>query len=127
MNTPANLKYAKTHEYAQTLANGHIRVGITDFAQKELGDLVFVNLPNVGDSLTAGEALGDLESVKAVADVLSPVTGKVCAVNEELLEHPEKINEAPYESWLVEVEDGTPEDGLMDAAAYTAFCETEHE
>ena len=126
MNAPENLKYAETHEYAETLANGHIRVGITDFAQNQMGDLVFVNLPSVGDSLTAGETLGDLESVKAVADVMSPVTGKVCAVNEELLDHPEKINEAPYEAWLVEAEDATPADGLMDAAAYQAFCQKEH-
>lgn len=122
MKTPENLKYAKTHEYAELLPDGHIRVGITDFAQSQLGDLVFVNLPGEGDSLTAGDTLGDLESVKAVADVLSPVTGTVCAVNQELLDHPEKINEAPYEAWLVEVEGGALSGDLMDAAQYEAFC-----
>ena len=125
MNCPENLKYAKSHEFVETLPNGNVRVGITDFAQSELGDLVFVNLPQVGDAVTAGEAFGDMESVKAVADVLSPVTGTVCAVNEELLDAPQKINEDAYGAWFIEVEGGTLEDGLMDAAAYAVFCQGE--
>ncbi|MDD3334390.1 MAG: glycine cleavage system protein GcvH [Eubacteriales bacterium] len=125
MNCPENLKYTKSHEFVETLENGNVRIGITDYAQNELGDLVFVNLPQAGDEVTAGEAFGDMESVKAVADVLSPVTGTVCAINEELLDAPQKINENAYEAWMIEVESPELEDGLMDAAAYAAFCESE--
>lgn len=122
MNYPENLKYAKTHEYVELLPNGKVRVGISDYAQNELGDLVFVNLPQAGDAVTAGEAFGDLESVKAVADVLSPVTGTVCAVNEALLDAPQSINENAYDAWMIEVEGADLPDDLMDAAAYAEFC-----
>lgn len=122
MNYPENLKYAKTHEYVELLPNGNVRVGISDYAQNELGDLVFVNLPQAGDAVTAGEAFGDLESVKAVADVLSPVTGTVCAVNEALLDAPQSINENAYDAWMIEVEGAELPDDLMDAAAYAEFC-----
>ena len=122
MNYPAELKYAKSHEWVEVLDNGNVRVGISDFAQDALGDLVFANLPEEGDDVTAGETFADVESVKAVADILSPVTGKVAAVNEELLDAPQLINEKPYEAWFVEIENAQLADDLMDAAAYEAFC-----
>ena len=100
-------------------------VGITDFAQDSLGDLVFVNLPMVGDSVNAEEALCDVESVKAVSDVISPVTGVIAAVNEELLDAPEKLNEDPYGAWIARIEQITDKAELMDAAAYEAFTQEE--
>ena len=99
--------------------------GLTDFAQHALGDIVFVNLPQEGDPVTAGEALGDVESVKAVSDVLSPVSGVVKAVNEELLDNPALVNEDPYGAWLIQVEQMTDEEELLDAAAYEAHCAAE--
>lgn len=122
MNIPANLKYTKSHEWVETLDNGNMRIGITDFAQNELGDLVYVNLPGEGDAMTAGETFADVESVKAVADVMSPVNGTVAAVNEELMDAPETINQAPYDAWFAEVENAEAGEELMDAAAYEAFC-----
>ena len=100
-------------------------VGITDFAQDALGDIVFINMPEVGDTVTAGEALGDVESVKAVSDVNSPVTGVVVAINEELVDAPETLNSDPYGAWIIKVENITEEEELMDAAAYEAFCAEE--
>ena len=100
-------------------------VGLTDFAQDALGDIVFVNLPQPGDPVSAGEALGDVESVKAVSDVISPVSGVVAEVNEELLDNPALVNEDPYGAWLVKVEQITGEEELLDAAAYEAHCAEE--
>ncbi len=117
-----NLRYAKTHEWVQFLSDTTARVGISDFAQHELGDIVFINLPEVGDTVTAGEAFGDVESVKAVSDVLSPVTGVITAVNQAVLDQPETINENSYESWFIEVKDITAEADLMTAAEYEEFC-----
>lgn len=125
MNTPDHLRYTKSHEWVLFADDGTAKVGLTDHAQDALGDLVFVNLPQVGDSLTCGEALGDVESVKAVSDVYSPVTGTVKAVNEDLLDTPEAINSDPYGAWLVEVEDITDQEELLDAAAYEAHCAQE--
>lgn len=126
MNCPETLRYSKSHEWVKK--EGEIAViGLTDFAQSELGDLVFVNLPEVDDTVTAGEALGDVESVKAVSDIFSPVSGTVTEVNEELLEHPEQINDAPYDAWLIKVKDITDEEELLDAADYEAHCEAESE
>lgn len=122
MNTPDHLRYTKSHEWVLFADDGTAKVGLTDHAQDALGDLVFVNLPQVGDALTCGEALGDVESVKAVSDVYSPVTGTVKAVNEDLLDTPEAINSDPYGAWLVEVEDITDQEELLDAAAYEAHC-----
>lgn len=122
MNIPANLKYTKSHEWVETLDNGNLRIGITDFAQNELGDLVYVNLPGEGDDMAAGDTFADVESVKAVADVMSPVNGTVAAVNEALLDAPESINQDAYGAWFVEVENGEAGEELMDAAAYEAFC-----
>ncbi|MCC2258113.1 glycine cleavage system protein GcvH [Intestinimonas aquisgranensis] len=125
MNTPDHLRYTKSHEWILFADDGTAKVGLTDHAQDALGDLVFVNLPQMGDALTCGEALGDVESVKAVSDVYSPVTGTVKAVNEDLLDTPEAINSDPYGAWLVEVEDITDQEELLDAAAYEAHCAQE--
>ena len=125
MNTPEHLRYTKSHEWVLFADDGTAKVGLTDHAQEALGDLVFVNLPEVGDALTCGEALGDVESVKAVSDVFSPVTGTVKAVNEALLDAPESINADPSGAWLVEVEDITSQEELLDAAAYQELCAQE--
>ena len=124
MNFPAELKYSKSHEWVRM--DGEIAVvGISDFAQDALGDVVFVNLPAEGDSVAAGEAFGDVESVKAVSDLVSPVTGTVSAVNEELLDAPEMLNSDPYGAWLIKVENVEGSEELLDAAAYEAFCTEE--
>lgn len=121
---PAELKYSKDHEWMKE-EDGVAVIGISDFAQDALGDVVFVNLPGEGDEVTAGGAFGDVESVKAVSDLVSPVSGTVCAVNEALLDEPEKLNKAPYEAWLIKVENVTDTEELLDAAAYEAFCTEE--
>jgi glycine cleavage system H protein len=120
-----NLNYAETHEWADFTSDTTARIGISDFAQHELGDLVFINLPEVGDSVTAGDAFGDVESVKAVSDIISPVTGVISAVNQEILDNPENINNDPYGSWFIEVEDITEKSALMSASEYEDFCEKE--
>ena len=119
-----DLKYSKSHEWVRM--DGDVAVvGISDFAQDALGDLVFVNLPQVGDEVTAGEPFGDVESVKAVSDLVSPVTGTVCAINEALLDAPEELNNDPYGAWIIKVENVTDTDELLDAAAYEAHCAAE--
>ncbi len=123
MNYPTNVSYSKSHEWVKK--EEMYTIGLSDFAQSQLGELVYVNLPEVGDQVTAGEALGDVESVKAVSDVFSPVTGEVVEVNEELLDHPELINNEPYDAWLIKVKDVTDEEELLDAAAYEEFCKSE--
>ncbi len=127
MNFPKELKYSKSHEWVSYEQDGTVLIGITDYAQKELGDLVFVNLPEEGDGVTAGEALGDVESVKAVSDIYSPVTGTVAEINEELLDAPQKINEDPYGAWLIRVENVTDTEELLDADAYEAFTKEENQ
>ena len=124
-NILENLNYAKTHEWVDFTNDTTARIGISDFAQHELGDLVFINLPEVGDTVTAGDAFGDVESVKAVSDIISPVTGVISAVNQDVLDHPESINEDPYGSWFIEVEDITGKSDLMTASEYEGFCEKE--
>lgn len=121
MNFPEELKYTKSHEWVKEEADGTVLIGLTDYAQNELGDLVFVNLPEEGDELTAGEAFGDVESVKAVSDVYSPVTGAVAEINENLLDVPESINTDPYGAWFIRAANVTDTEELMDAAAYEAF------
>lgn len=121
---PADLKYSKTHEWVDVVS-GVATVGISDFAQDALGDVVFVNLPAIGDEVVAGENFGDVESVKAVSDLICPVSGIVCAVNEELDDAPENLNKDPYGSWIIKVKDITGEEELLDAAAYEAFCAEE--
>ena len=123
---PADLKYTKSHEWVSE-GGDVLTVGLTDYAQDALGDLVFVNLPEEGDEAIAGEAICDVESVKAVSDVYSPATGTVAEVNEELLDAPEAINESPYEAWLFKLEEVTETEELLDAAEYEEFCAQEAE
>lgn len=124
MNFPAELKYVKSHEWVKMEGDVAV-IGITDFAQDALGDLVFINLPEEGDEVVAGDAFTDVESVKAVSDVNSPVTGTIVAINEELLDNPALVNEDPYGAWFIKVGDITGEEEFMDAAAYEAFCAEE--
>lgn len=126
MNFPADLKYAKSHEWVRQEGDTYV-IGLTDFAQDELGDIVFVNLPQKGDAVSAGEAFSDVESVKAVSDVLSPVSGTVVAVNEELMDDPAKVNSDPYGAWFIKVENVSDVEELLDAAAYEAHCAAEKE
>mgnify|MGYP001514671239 FL=1 len=121
---PAEMKYSKDHEWMKE-EDGVVVIGISDFAQDALGDVVFVNLPGEGDDVTCGEAFGDVESVKAVSDLVSPVSGTVCAVNEDLLDEPEQLNKAPYDAWLIKVENVSDTEELLDAVAYEAFCAQE--
>ena len=125
MNTPKELRYTKSHEWVRDLSDGVVEIGLTDFAQSELGDLVFVNLPQPGDSVTAGESFADVESVKAVSDVYSPVSGVVAEINEMLLDSPQLINQSPYEAWFIRVKDVTGTVDLMDAAAYVSAAKGE--
>ena len=124
MNFPEDLKYAKSHEWVKTLEDGTVLVGVSDYAQDALGDLVFVNLPEAGDEVTEGEPFADVESVKAVSDVYSPVSGTVAEINEALLDAPESINEAPYEAWFMKVENATGTAQLMSAAEYEEYVKT---
>jgi glycine cleavage system H protein len=123
-NIPADLKYTKSHEWVKE-ENGVYTIGLTDYAQSELGDIVFINLPEEGDEVTAGESFADVESVKAVSDVYSPVSGAVCAVNEELLDDPAQVNESPYDAWFVKVENVSDTEELLDAEAYQAVVAAE--
>jgi len=120
---PTNLKYTKEHEWVKVEGN-KATIGITDHAQSALGDVVFVELPEVGDSLEAGKPFGVVESVKAVSDIYAPLSGTVTAINEALLDSPETINNDVYgEGWMIEVELDDPSelDGLMDVAGYEEF------
>lgn len=118
MNTPKEPLYTKSHEWILFTEDGCAKIGLTDYAQSALGDLVFVNLPQEGDSLTKEESFADVESVKAVSDVFSPVTGVVVKVNEALLDAPETINQSPYEAWLIEAGDITDKEELLSAEDY---------
>ena len=124
MNYPTELQYTKSHEWLR-YEDGIAVIGISDFAQDALGDVVFVNLPAVGDEVVAGESFGDVESVKAVSDLICPVSGTVCAINEELEDSPENLNEDPYGAWIIKVEQITGEEELLTADAYEAFCAEE--
>ena len=125
MEFPDDLRYTSEHEWAR-LEGGRVRVGITDFAQDALGDVVYVDLPEVGAAVQAATPFGEVESTKSVSDVYSPVTGTIVERNPLIEERPELVNEQPYEDgWLivVSVADGASLDGLMDAAAYRSFVE----
>lgn len=126
MNIPAELRYTKTHEWVK-LEGDTAEIGLTDHAQKQLGDLVFVNLPAAGDNVTAGEAFGDVESVKAVSDVYSPVTGVVAEANGALEDSPQLINETPYEAWFIRVKQISETEELLTAAEYEALAASEEE
>jgi glycine cleavage system H protein len=121
MNFPQELKYTKTHEWVRFEDETTAYIGITDYAQDQLGDLVFANLPEAGDDVVCGDPFADVESVKAVSDVISPVTGVVEEVNEELADEPALMNESPYEAWFVKVKDITETDDLMSADEYNAY------
>ncbi|MBE6230005.1 MAG: glycine cleavage system protein GcvH [Bacteroidales bacterium] len=124
MNFPANLKYSKDHEWVKVDGNIAI-VGISDFAQDQLGDIVFVDIQTEGEDLAAGEVFGAIEAVKTVADALMPVSGKVIEVNADLEGAPESVNTDPYGAgWMIKVEMSNPAevDDLMDAEAYEAIC-----
>ena len=125
MKTPEELKYSKTHEWVRVTADNECEVGLTDYAQDALGDLVFVNLPDPGADAVKEETICDVESVKAVSDVYAPVSGVVSEVNEELLDSPELINNDPYGAWLFRLTDVTGSDDLMNAEEYAQFCEEE--
>ena len=122
MNYPTNLKYTKDDEWVREDGDVVV-VGISDYAQHELGDLVFVNLPEVGDEVVAGEAFADVESVKAVADVISPVSGEVLEINEDILDDAALINEDAYEAWFVKIGNVTGSEDLMTADEYEAYNE----
>lgn len=118
---PADLKYLETHQWVRIEGDGTATVGITDYAQEQLGDIVFIGLPEEGDTVRGAEEAGVAESVKSASDVFSPVTGEVLAINEALEEEPEKVNEDPYgEGWLfrVRLDDVGELDSLLDDAAY---------
>lgn len=120
MNTPKELRYSEEHEWVKVEGNT-VRIGITDFAQSELGDIVFVELPEVGDEISADEPFGSVESVKTVSELYAPVSGKVIEVNEDLNDSPEFVNESPYEkAWMVVVELSEPSEveNLMTAEQY---------
>ena len=126
MDYPADYRYTREHEWIK-LAGNVGTIGITDYAQNSLGDIVYVDAPKVGDRVTAGETFGSVESVKAVSDLFSPVTGKVTAINEVLKISPDKINEDPHGTWIikVEVDDPTQVASLLDDKAYEAFIAEE--
>ena len=126
MEIREELKYVKSHEWVKEEGD-IVVIGLTDYAQSELGDLVFVNLPEEGDEVTVGEAFGDVESVKAVSDVYAPVSGMVCEINERLLDEPGYINEAPYDAWFIKVKEITEKEELLSGEEYEAFVESEQE
>ena len=120
---PQELRYSKDHEWVRVEGKNLARVGITSYAQEELGDVVFVDLPQVGDEVDAGQGFATVESVKAVSDIYAPVSGKIVEVNQALADHPELINESPYEKgWIAVIEMSAPQEleDLMDADAYEA-------
>ncbi|MDW2778150.1 glycine cleavage system protein GcvH, partial [Pseudomonas sp. BEA3.1] len=122
-NIPAELRFAESHEWARLEADGSVTVGISDHAQQALGDVVFVELAEVGKVFGAGDPAGVVESVKAASDIYAPVGGEVIAVNEELAENPELLNEEPYDSWIFKLKPSNPAelDNLLDAAGYQAL------
>lgn len=126
MNTPDDLRYTNDHEWARR-EDSRVRVGITDYAQDALGDIVFVQLPEMGASIEAGASVGEVESTKSVSDIYAPITGTVVEVNGELTDSPQRLNEDPYgEGWLFVIEptDFSALDGLLDADAYRGVIST---
>ncbi|MDD5319086.1 MAG: glycine cleavage system protein GcvH [Methylococcales bacterium] len=122
---PENLKYAMTHEWAQLEDDNVVRVGITDFAQEQLGDLVYIEMPELGRKVKAHEQCAVVESVKTASDLFSPVTGEIVAVNVALADEPEEVNNSPYQAWLfcIKADDLSALDQLMDADAYRQMIE----
>jgi glycine cleavage system H protein len=126
IKTSPDLKYTKTHEWARAEPDGTVAVGITDFAQEALGDIVFVEFPKVGARVRAGDAVGVVESVKAASDIYAPVAGEIVAVNDAIPEHWDLVNKDAFAAWLYRLKPANPGDlaGLLDAAAYAASAET---
>ena len=124
MTIKENLRYAESHEWV-SLDGDIATVGITDYAQHALGDIVYVDMPEVGDEVTAGEEFGAVESVKAASDLISPVSGEVVEINEDLEDSPELVNEDAFANWImkVKVSDAAEIEALLDAAAYAKICE----
>lgn len=124
MNIIKDFKYTQSHEWIQITGNT-AKIGITDFAQSQMGSLVFVELPEVDDEISKGSPLAVVESVKAASDVYAPLSGTITEINETLLDSPELINEEPYESWLVTITLSNPEEAaeLLDAAKYEEYCQ----
>jgi glycine cleavage system H protein len=123
---PEDLRYTKEHEWARDEGSGRVRVGITDYAQDALGDVVYVDVPEIGTAVTAGQPFGEVESTKSVSDVFSPISGTIVERNPLLEERPELVNEQPYaDGWLVVIEPSDREaaDGLLDATGYQAFIQ----
>ena len=121
---PSELKYTKEHEWVK-ISGAEARVGITDYAQKQLGDVVFVELPEVGRKVKQGEVFGTIESVKAVSELFSPVAGEVTEVNRSLAEHPETVNKDPHDAWMIAIKLTGPADlaDLLDAGQYTQLTQ----
>jgi glycine cleavage system H protein len=124
MNVPATLKYAKSHEWARLDADGLVTVGITDHAQEALGDIVFLELPDIGRALSAGEECAVVESVKAASDIYAPIGGEVVAINDEAVDAPEQVNSDAYAAWLFKLKPAKVAelDNLLDAAAYAKIA-----
>jgi glycine cleavage system H protein len=125
MNVPDDLRYSKDHEWAR-LEDGRVRIGITDYAQDALGDVVFVQIPEIGQRVAAGDSFSEVESTKSVSDIYAPISGSIVEVNQELADAPQRVNEDPYgEGWLVAIEpdDAGQFDQLLDADAYRALIE----
>lgn len=125
MNVPEDLQYTADHEWVR-VDGDRVRIGITDYAQDALGDVVFVQVPTVGTPVKAGESFSEVESTKSVSDIYAPITGEVVEVNDELADHPERLNEDPYgDGWICTIGLGQPDelDGLLDAAAYRALID----
>jgi glycine cleavage system H protein len=121
-NVPSNLQYSKEHEWVDSVGGNKVKVGITDYAQGALGDIVYVQLPKVGDSVTEGKVCGEVESTKSVSEIYSPVSGTITAINLNLDSAPETLNSDPYGAgWIFEVEISTPSTELMDASAYSSL------
>lgn len=126
MNTPDNLRYSSEHEWVKTEDGSQVRIGITDYAQDALGDIVYIELPQVGQAIELGQQIGEVESTKSISDLYAPVSGQVVAINDELEEHPERLNADPYgEGWIcvVELSSDAKLDDLLDAAAYINLTE----
>ena len=127
MQLPDNLKYTATHEWVRQEADGTVTVGITDHAQAQLGDVVFVETPAVGRTVKKGEECAAIESVKAAADIYAPVSGEIVGANADIAEAPEKVNQSPYETWLFRIkpQDGGELQNLLDAAGYQKIAEAD--
>lgn len=126
MNVPADLRYTSDHEWVARRDDGVVRIGITDYAQDALGDVVYVQVPDVGTTVSGGESFGEVESTKSVSEVYAPLAGTVTAVNEALTDSPGLLNDDPYgDGWICEIrlDDPSSVDGLLDAAAYQALVE----